>query len=173
MTMQFQRATVQDALDSMRARNPVVWDRLMDIIGDRPGIGECWPIRKNISGGGYGVMWISGVRYRTHRAMFGLFRPEEEAVAPEVRHLCHNPGCINPNHLRGGTHRENMQDRKIAGRGGYLKGEFNGRAKLSPDDVRFIRAAKSKNADLARLYGVSRSLIGNIKSRKLWPHLED
>jgi len=30
-----------------------------------------------------------------------------------VRHLCHNRGCINPNHLRIGSQRENIGDERI------------------------------------------------------------
>jgi hypothetical protein len=36
-----------------------------------------------------------------------------------VRHDCDNPLCVNPEHLRTGTDRDNAQDRDSRGRNGY------------------------------------------------------
>ncbi len=53
------------------------------------------------------------------------------------------------------------------------KGEKNGRAKLDAHAVHAIRQANSTQAELAVLYGVSKSTIQAIRARRLWSHLNE
>lgn len=46
-------------------------------------------------------------------------------------------------------------------------------AKLTDDDVRAIRQSTGKGRDLARHYGVSPSVISNVRNRKTWAHVPD
>jgi hypothetical protein len=52
-----------------------------------------------------------------------------------------------------------------------LKGEANGRAKLSEGEVIAIRESPLGCHRLAKLYGVSKKLILNIRHRKAWAHV--
>jgi hypothetical protein len=101
--------------------------------------------------------------------MFLLWYPGDPPLV--VRHNCNNPSCINPAHLRGGTQRDNAEDRKLSGREGNHKGTLNGRAKLTEADVLDIRASTVMNAELARQYRVSKTVIGHIKKRISWKHI--
>ena len=89
----------------------------------------------------------------------------------EVCHRCDNRACINVAHLFLGTHEENMVDAKNKGRLTGLVGELNHKAKLTPDNIRQIRACTGKQVDIAKQFGVSSVLIGKIQKRKLWAHV--
>jgi hypothetical protein len=87
----------------------------------------------------------------------------------EVRHLCDNPACVNLDHLRVGTHAENMRDRHDRLTGG--RGMRHGKVKLTDDDVLAIRASPEGCRALGRHYGVSHTTISGIRRRKYWRHL--
>lgn len=95
-----------------------------------------------------------------------------------VRHKCDTRTCVNPAHLELGTHVDNMRDMKERGRAASgprnarslrpIRGEQNGRAKLTANDVRKIIADDRRHRDIARDYGVCKTMIGNIKRREAW-----
>ena len=112
---------------------------------------------------------INGVTDRLHRHIYRMCHGpiEKDAV---VRHTCDNPLCINPAHLKEGTHQDNVQDRVDRDRS--ARGERNGRAKLTEANVRDIRSlTKVPNSQLAWMYGVDRKVIYNIRRRKSWRHV--
>lgn len=90
-----------------------------------------------------------------------------------VLHDCDNRGCVNPAHLRLGTHGDNMLDRNQKDR--QARGERHGRAKLCPDDVRAIRKLLSDGVPpdhVAERFGVTGTNIRMIKKGKRWAHLK-
>jgi hypothetical protein len=56
-------------------------------------------------------------------------------------------------------------------RGGYLKGSSNGRAKLSDNDIYFIRESELSNARLGEMFNISDVQAGKIKNKKAWRHI--
>lgn len=54
----------------------------------------------------------------------------------------------------------------------YTPGQVGPTAKLTEDDVRYIRTSSEKGADLAAKFGVTRFAISNVKTRKTWAHVE-
>ena len=93
-----------------------------------------------------------------------------------ICHHCDNPPCINPGHLFLGTHADNMKDMALKGRcpNGAAKGEGNGQAKLTNNNVIEIKDFLSKaipQAKIALLYNVSHSTISLIKLGKSWSHI--
>ncbi|WP_258933215.1 HNH endonuclease [Nesterenkonia pannonica] len=74
-----------------------------------------WGGLRDANGYGYIRRRIDGSRhfYLTHRLSALLLR-SEEIEGRVVDHLCHNPPCMNPDHLRATTHDENMWNRKGA-----------------------------------------------------------
>lgn len=66
--------------------------------------------------GGYGRIKVGGVFRMAHRqAWKAAHGPIPEGMI--VLHICDNPPCCNPKHLRLGTYRDNARDRVEKGRG--------------------------------------------------------
>lgn len=85
-----------------------------------------------------------------------------------------NPSCVNPAHLRTGTHSENIQD--AYNKGQMKRGEGRPAAKLTDDNVREIRrrhaAGGITQCSLANEFGVSFSQICGIVNNKTWTHVK-
>lgn len=134
--------------------------------------GVCTEWLGSLDSDGYGKFSINRTSFRAHRVAYYLFY----GIDPDdlmVRHRCDNPRCVNPRHLLLGTQRENIADMDSRNRRGrtFQQGEQSGRAILSEDDVRDIRASDKSHADLAQQYGVSRGCIQHAKSGLNWKHL--
>ena len=87
-----------------------------------------------------------------------------------VLHICDNPNCTNPKHLRLGTHKDNMLDMKNKGR--VSKNEKHSRAKHTWAIVRKIRklykTGEYSHRQLGQMFDVSHTGIGGIVRNKLW-----
>lgn len=131
---------------------------------------------------GYGWIRIGGRTgkvVKTHRASFAVFvRPLLDGE--EICHSCDNPPCVEPSHLTAADHQFNMAEQIARGRRrpdiAWVAGEDHPQAKLTADQVREIRrlrAAGAKYADLMAAFEVSKSTIGDICKRKIWRDLPD
>jgi len=85
----------------------------------------------------------------------------------ETRHLDGNKQNNSwPKNLAWGTHAQNEQDKKQNGT--YQYGEKNPRAKLTVEDVAFIRKSKETARALAKKFNVSQNNIFLIKHNHTW-----
>jgi hypothetical protein len=125
-----------------------------------------WSMCRSVQG--YGFVQVKGKNLKSHR--LSLERQLGRPISPtmSVLHSCNNPPCCNPEHLREGTHQENMDDKLRSGR--QPRGETNGRAKLTLTQVEEIKANVNglTQYQLADLYGVKRPCIWKIQRGKLW-----
>jgi len=122
---------------------------------------------------GYGRINIPGAPAAlAHRVSFSL-NCHEITSEDHVLHRCDNPPCINPSHLFIGTQADNNADMKRKGRmnPGLVHGESHGGSKLKSEDVLQIRASEKSPNELAKIYGVSRRQIRDVKARKSWKHI--
>lgn len=107
--------------------------------------------------------------FYTHSLVLETFvapRPNEEYQA------CHNNGNRSDNrvgNLRWGTRAENYEDARRHGTNS--KGVRHGGAKLTEQAVSAIRADQRLHREIASAYGISRSRVSAIKSRKDWAWL--
>ena len=119
---------------------------------------------------GYGVIKVAGKAMRAHRVAYALAYGSVDGVF--VCHACDDRACCNPMHLWPGTNEENVRDMVAKTRQPRMRGERNGRARLSWLDVTAIRMASSVRAatpqQLADAFGVSRVQIGRIVSGRRW-----
>lgn len=140
---------------------------------------DCWPwkpIRAKRDPGDkprYWYMNVHGRRLAVHRIAFFL---ANGTIDPDldVLHSCDNPPCCNDDHLRQGTHRENMEEMTIKGRRARtaLPGEANGRAVLTLAQVLDIRRRyvprKVTAKMLAKEHGVSEANVRAILEGRSW-----
>lgn len=132
----------------------------------------CWSWTGSKSTAGYGRIWLgSGAKApgHAHRVSYEL----HNGPIPDggvIMHTCDNPECCNPAHLVLGTHAANSAD-KVSKRRHY-HGEAHRTAKLTEADVLKIRSSPSVSGpELQKLFGVSSSVISNIRTGKTWRHL--
>jgi len=70
---------------------------------------ECWNFVGNINTTGYGRFTSRGRRWLAHRYAFTCAYGDIP-LGMEIDHACRNRSCVNPEHLRVATHRENMRN---------------------------------------------------------------
>jgi hypothetical protein len=80
----------------------------------KAGPNECWFWTGRIDRYGYGKFRLNSKEHGSHRISLKLSGVNIEGFF--VLHQCDNPLCVNPNHLKAGTHKENMAEMKAKGR---------------------------------------------------------
>jgi hypothetical protein len=164
---------------------------------DRQGPDDCWSWTGAKTNAGYGKIAQDRVSkgptktiLATHVALLfdGSPRPSTKHLA---LHSCDNPSCVNPGHLRWGTHKANFADMADRDRNprlvpfykkqrtAYAKMDVaagtlqlnkqNG--KLTAADVIEIRQSTKSVLELATQFGVSRRSITNILKGISWSNV--
>ena len=104
-----------------------------------------------------------------HREVYRLSTGQTPEV---VMHVCDNRRCINPTHLRGGTHVDNLRDKVKKNR--QARGQTNGNSVLTDADVLRMRELRANGAAYALLqaqFNVSRATVWRVVSGKNWRHV--
>lgn len=146
------------------------WDQV-----DIKSIEECWTWMGYKNKKGYGRFGITSYnKYLSHRYCWticcgdiplGLF----------VLHKCDNPSCVNPMHLFLGTNSDNMIDCSNKDRSNKPRGENNPSHKLKTIDIINIRkqyiSGEYSQRQLAKMYNIHQTTIGDIVRQELWQHV--
>lgn len=119
----------------------------------------CWEWQGTVLDNGYGQIKLDGRKYAAHRLFYEMHVGRIPRFL-QLDHLCRNTRCVNPAHLEPVGSQENTRRGKAA--------------KLSVEAVLAILAdaqadpSRGVTVRLAKKYGVSESLIGQILKGKRW-----
>lgn len=155
------------ASDRRRGSAKASVQRIMAFVSPEPNSG-CWLWTGAATKHGYPLIRADGRNRHAHRMMASLIYG---AIPAElvVRHLCNNTFCVNPDHLRVGTHADNVADKVGARR--HLFGSRVPSSRLSETEVAEIRNARRGGASrhaLAARFGICETHVSNICSNKAW-----
>lgn len=121
---------------------------------ERAGVDDCWPWKAAAGDNGYGEFYFEGRLDRSHRVAWKLANGPIPAGLC-VLHRCDNPPCCNSKHLFLGTIADNNADKVQKFR--------HGRKKLEREHVVAILADTRVHRLIAADFGVSRTMVSNIK----------
>lgn len=131
---------------------------------------ECieWPLARDRRDG-YGVIQYGGAFSKAYRLVYHLFNGP---IPPKmsVMHTCDNRLCVNPSHLKLGTHGENMRDMVLKGR--HSCGRLQKNAKLSDDIVRKLRSREISVKEAAVMTGAAITTLYQARSGEKWKHVK-
>ena len=134
----------------------------------------CWEWTCGLNQKGYGEFYPNGKSIRAHRFSFQLHHNRLIHDGMCIMHfICDNRKCVNPAHLREGTHQDNMTD--MVNKCRAAKGEKHHKSKLTEKQVLEIREKYSKGETTCKKlgdeYGVDHTLIGKIVRYEIWTHI--
>lgn len=94
------------------------------------GLGQCWVWTGCISNKGYGTFGVNGKSFLAHRVAWmmanGPIPNDGSRYGLHVMHLCDRPTCCRVDHIRLGSHTDNMHDMGTKGRNRQPSGDANG-----------------------------------------------
>lgn len=153
----------------------------------------CWVWTAATSGKGYGRYGVAGNRTAlAHRVSWELTHGPIPNGAL-VLHNCDNPPCVNPDHLRLGSFKDNYDDMVSRGRAVFrgatgdrhpmrlypaiaksFRGEGNPYSRLKEHEVVSIRglvSAGCSQRSVARAFNVTQTRVWQIANRRAWVHV--
>lgn len=136
----------------------------------------CWEWIKYKDKDGYGVTSIQSYPIQAHRLSYEIKSGSKIPKGMVVRHRCDNTSCVNPEHLKIGTHKQNRLDciKRKRNNPRKAKGTDNSNCKLTEDQVIdiFIRThAGELHKNIAKEYNVGKNVPSQIKRGVSWSHV--
>lgn len=128
-----------------------------------------WKLHRNKLG--YGTLKYKQKAYMAHRFHWEY----KNGKIPEgliICHKCDNPCCINIDHLFVGTYKDNSEDMKSKGRGRYYYGEEHPSSKLTEELIISIKSDTRSQYEIAKHFGISQSMVSQIKTNKSWSSVD-
>lgn len=146
---------------------------------------NCWEWHGARGGSGHGQFWNGTRTIPAH--WFLLSRFPDKQLKEEACHKCDNKLCVRPDHIFIGTRSDNMRDMVAKNRHNPApgcramlavrvarNGETNSQSKLTERQAKLAKACPKRRgaaAALAKLFGVSETVISGIRKGTRWAHL--
>lgn len=137
----------------------------------------CHELKHYVNSLGYGNISVYGEEQRKnlkiHRIIFEFLSNSKIPENLIIMHKCDNPKCINMEHLRLGTAKENMQDMAKKGRSSSIRGQH--KRKLTEWQVAEIKRLLTNHvsySQISKAYNISISTVSEIKNKKRWKHVQ-
>ena len=111
---------------------------------------SCWLWTGSKTPEGYGRISVHGRATYAHRVIMGLFDKSQDQKCV-VMHLCDNPSCVRPKHLRISSQGENIRQRD--------KKNIWYVSKIIPDVLLEKRSLGWTQAELAKFFNCTQSRI--------------
>lgn len=133
----------------------------------------CWYWTGSLNNMGYGWFGVNRKIKLAHRVSYSLYR----SSIPEgmiLMHACDNPACVNPDHLKLGTMKQNTQDMISKGRTNGPKGTRNSKCRITEEQARFIKNQISlgvRPCDIYNSMKISKEIVRGILYRNTWSYL--
>lgn len=131
----------------------------------------CWPWKTDkyaLNGKGIAVFSYEGKSHYGHRVIYHVTHPNEFKLDDPrlIRHVvCNNNLCGNYNHMKPGTHQDNMNDAVESGRFGLTKEEINAIILLlEQTDLTHQRIAERVSYQFKR--NIARSTVTDINTNR-------
>lgn len=123
----------------------------------------CWLWQGIRNSRGYGRVYDQGHQRLAHRAAYEVaFGPIPDGL--EILHSCDVPLCVNPGHLRAGTHADNQLDM-------VAKQRHGPRQVLDPALVLTIRSMADEGlrpSTIGRRLGLGRYVVADVVNGRSW-----
>ena len=114
LSTRWQERREEDSLLNVWEATPEERSRFEEKIERGEDVESCWQWTGGKTGKGYGNFKFRDEMIGAHRMSYMIYRG---TITPgmEIRHMCHDRGCVNPSHLLIGTAIDNQFDNSAAG----------------------------------------------------------
>ena len=130
----------------------------------------CWLWTAYCNKLGYGTFKLRDMSVHAHRISYQLYRGDI-TTGLDVLHRCDVRSCVNPSHLFLGTQQDNIRDMVAKNRQSGALGQNNIFSKLTSDQILAIRADQRPQRLVAADYGIDKTHVWRIRTKKAWAHL--
>lgn len=131
----------------------------------------CWEWKAAKTRQGYGQFGYRGQMRGAHRVAYELYI----SLIPygmQVLHICDNPSCVNPEHLRLGTNADNVEDRKLKGRSARLVGTDHHNSAFTKETLEELKKQYATglytHRELARIFKVGKTTVSYALAGKTY-----